>query len=160
MYDAFDLILTLCGMPTIIDATLVSPLGAPPSYLRELTGHFSAMLKLPKGCTATIHASDSSVQWTRRTHCLAEQGQLYLGDDAYQLWNVEGQLVDSLDSDASNPVNATELITSQWQRMIEHHISTPAPDPRKILACCQAALLSARTNAQESPESMLRLAGM
>ena len=160
IYDAFDMILTLCGMPNIIDATIISPLSSPPPYLRELTGHFSAMIKLPKGATATIHASDTSVQWTRRTHAIAETGQLYLADTAYQLWNSAGKLVDSLERTTTQPINAVELITAQWQRMIEHNLTTTGPDPRQVLACCQAALLSARTNAQESPDSMLRLAGI
>lgn len=166
LYDAFHLIHQLAGNPIIIDATIKSPLGSPPKKLTELTGHITCMIKLKDNRTATIHASDTSTVWTRRVNCLSNNAQLELTDHAYHLYQSETdenelkQHEESTVIEESNQPDPASLIQHQWNRIISHQSRQKIIDPRHIIASCHAALLSARTGAQESPQSMLRISGI
>lgn len=166
LYDAFHLIHQLAGNPIIIDATVKSPLGAPPKKLTDLTGHITCMVKLKDNRTAIIHASDTSTVWTRRVNCLSNTAQLELTDYAYHLHQSETenkeikQHEESATLEETNISDPATLIQHQWNKIISHQSRQKIIDPRQIIASCQTALLSARTGAQESPQSMLRISGI
>jgi hypothetical protein len=157
LYDTLDMIVNMVGMPDTVDASLAGPLGEPPQKLCHLTGALTAHLRFGGGGSAVIHVSDQSGQWSRRLEIIGADGQLRLTDDAYHLFSGGAQL-DAHQSD-DGPADASQLIASQWQRLILHaHAPTPV-DAKAVVACSEAILLSCRTGHGESPTTMLRIHG-
>lgn len=161
LYDAFDMAIHLLGLPESIDAALTGPLSEPPDRLRALTGHITAHLRFTSDAAATLTVSDRAATWDRRLLALGASAQITLHDSDYKLINADGQLLDALQPPTSAPQPA-DLIARLWTQL-QNAPATPSspqsPDPRQIIACCDATLLSARTAQPESPATMLRLGG-
>ncbi len=159
LYLAMQALVQLIGVPQSIDAHLTGPLAQPPDDLRGLTGHLTANLRFPIGASAALHASDRSAQWLRRLQAHGQRGELILDDLSYQFFDTDSKPLDNVTL-ATAPPDPADLIAEQWRRAIDQPTPPPAPgspsDPRTILACCQATLLSCRTAQLESPETFLR----
>jgi hypothetical protein len=158
LYDAMDMIIHLLGLPETIDAALTGPLSEPPDRLRALTGHLTAHLRFTSDASAALTVSDRSATWDRRLLALGAEGQIALEDAGYTLTAKGGQTLDALACPAEPPQPA-DLIARLWNELHRGAAPPQSVDPRQIIACCDAALLSCRTAQLESPATMLRLGG-
>jgi predicted dehydrogenase len=158
LHDAIDLVVHLMGLPDSIDAALTGPLPEPPESLRGLTGCLTAHLRFADRAGATLHVSDQGQAWYRQCQIIGRQGQLVLSDRDYRL--ITDQASESSESPGGEvPANVDSLIARQWQWMVDHQVGPDVADARKVLACCQAALLSCRTGQGESPHALMQMAG-
>jgi hypothetical protein len=160
LYDAMDMAIHLLGLPETIDAALTGPLSEPPERLRGLTGHLTAHLRFTTDASAALTVSDRSPTWDRRLLALGSEGQIALGDTSYTLTNKDGQTLDALAPESDKKIlTPADLIARLWNELHRGAVAPKPVDPRQIIACCDAALLSCRTAQLESPATMLRLGG-
>jgi len=157
LYDALDMLIGLMGMPDSIDAALTGPLGEIPDDLRALTGHLTAHLRFGQDTSAVMHVSDRSGFWARRLVAMGTGGQLVLEDNRYRLFDGDGAELDA--SEPAEPADTpAALIAAQWRRMIDSR-HAPLTNPRRIVACCETAILSCKTGNAESTETLIRIRG-
>jgi len=154
LWDAFDTLVHLMGLPVSVDATLVGPLTDPPASLRRLTGTITAHLRFDSA-SAVVHASDQAATFTRTLTALGDTAQLALTDAGYTLHQPTGELID--DTTIDHPPDAVGDIAAQWRDTLRDGAAPPSEDAVHILACCTAALLSCRTGQQESIERQLQI---
>ena len=159
--DAWDVVLDFSPLPLEIDAALSGPLNEPPADLRALTGGMSAMARLPEHAVATITVSDQHATAFRRLYVLGDKAQLSIGDGDYRVFDAEGHVVDQ--KRPGRRASFVDLVVHQWRDLLRHrshhrpaHEQTLSRDAQ-VLACCHAALLSARTGEPESPGRMMQM---
>lgn len=175
--DAMSAVRALLGEPDSIDCAVIPPgsaaglYPAPAETLRRLRGDLSANLRF-SGSTgpraASIALSDRAGRWFRGVTMLADQGCIRLTDDGIEVIGPAGGPIDQPSSPAlrpsaaqSAPLTSGAPIIAQALRRHLERAKAPAPEPidmPSVLAMCEAALLSARTSQNESPEMMLRMA--
>ena len=165
LFDAWQTLLSLSGVPDTIDASLVGPLGESPENLRGMTGYLCAHGRCGDGCAVMLRVSDRAGRLGRTLHAIGSEGHLRVSDLGYQLFDATGDCLDSLLDHGKTPT-FTELIAQHWLSLLNGPRTTPPPQPLlaghdapSILACCQACLLSSRTGQPESPQKLLQLHG-
>ena len=161
LFDAWEAVLQFVDLPQSIDASLTGPLGQVPEDLRGITGHLFAHARVNWGCTALVQASDRASGCPRTMQVVGDQGQLEINDNAYQLRDAAGTLLD--EHQATNPsTDLADLIAAQWQQLIDRDpaAATSQSDHGHALACCLACQLSARTGQAESPAKFLEIHGL
>jgi hypothetical protein len=157
MVDALDMVIALLGVPITIDAALTGPLVQPPEDLRGLTGHLSMNLHFADNAAATVQLSDRASVHRRALTVVADEGTLLLDDDRYRLYTAEGETLDETETDPNRHAEPPELIAHQWRHLGAVVPSSNDPDPRVVLGCCEAALLSTRTGQSEATETLVRM---
>lgn len=166
LYDAMEVVLDLLGEPDSIDASVASPGAAPGLHLapgaslRELTGDLTANLRYDTNRSACLALSDGAGRWFRGLTLVGAEGCIRLDDDSFELIDARGRTADSSggpseDGDAC----AREVARAVLAALDPHEPSPPPFDRARVLAMCEAALLSARTGQPESPATLLRMAG-
>ncbi len=164
--DAMDMLVHLAGIPDELYATLTGPLTEPPDDLRGMTGYVTAACTIADRAAATVTASDRSTAFCRRLLAVGETGLLDLDDLTYRL-HCDPAAEAAVEADAAAapppgpaepiPTSPADLIARQWRWLMARRHVRPTADRRAIIACCEAALLSARTGQPESPHKLLRL---
>ncbi|MCC6580887.1 MAG: hypothetical protein IT440_10640 [Phycisphaeraceae bacterium] len=162
LMDVWRTLLTLAPMPTTVDATLVGPLAEVPEDLRGLTGLMTAHGRLPGSGAVLIQAADRGGASQRSLEIFGDTGHLRVSDDAYDLHDTQGALLDASEMPAEQSVYA-DLVAQDWKRLIDQpsllvHATASGPDLAEVLACVMACRLSSRTGEPESPQKMLELA--
>ncbi len=159
--DAWDVVLDFSPLPLEIDAALSGPLNEPPADLRALTGGISALARLPEHAVATVTVSDRHATGLRRLYVLGDKAQLSIGDGDYRVFDAEGHVVDQ--KRPGRRASFVDLVVRQWRDLLRRrshprpaHEQTLSRDAQ-VLACCHAALLSARTGEPESPGRMMQM---
>lgn len=158
LMDAMDMLVHLLGLPETVDAALTGALGEPPEELRGLTGNLTAHMRFADRVNASLIVSDRAATWQRRLTTLGAHAQLELGDVGYRLHRLDGSTLDAVPG-LDDPLDAVDLLIQQWRRIIAGTVTPRRPDPRRLIACCQAALLSCRTGQLESPGTLMRMSG-
>jgi hypothetical protein len=160
LWDAWKIVLLLCGMPETIDAALVPAPGKATEDLRSMTGHLTAHARCGDRYVACVSVSDRASPSSRSIHLVGEQGSLKADDAGYRLHDAQGREIDCLEP-GSRLMNWSSLIIQQWRSMIDRPASSswqqPGSDEESLMACCMASLLSSRTSEPESPAKLLRL---
>lgn len=163
LYDAWDAVLAVTDMPNTVFATLSGPLPAPPQSLRGLTGAMHIVARLTDGRSAAIQCSDQSAIDRREIHIIGESGQVRISEEAYALYGEARDLLDH-QPEPDEPSTYLDLVVRQWTQLMSRTTGFPplqqaAARDARILACCHACLLSARTATAESPRSVLEMHG-
>lgn len=156
LFDAIDMIDTLCGDAELIDASLAGPLGAIPESLAGLHGHMTLNMRFSNNCCLCVALSDCAGLWFRGVTILAEGGCLRLDDAGFEWTSQDGDILDS--HREKKALNPGQLIAIDTMRIIEKQSAAePPPDNAKLLAVCEAARLSCRTGQGEAPRRMLEM---
>jgi hypothetical protein len=163
LYDAWDAVLAVAEMPNMVFATLSGPLPAPPQGLRGLTGAMHIAARLPDNQSAAIRCSDQSAISSRALHIIGDSGQVRISEEAYELYGEERNLLD-MQPEPEESSSYIDLIVRQWTQLLSRTTGLPpmqqvAERDARILACCHACLLSARTATAESPRNILEMHG-
>jgi hypothetical protein len=161
LMDGWRTVLSLSDMPESIDASLAGPLGASvPQSLFGLTGHMAGHARLPGGGVAMMQASDCAVAHLRQLHVVGKGGRLAVDHMGYQLFDVQGNLVDQTAKKDAKPRGFIDLVVDDWQQSIRLPKATTPLEmevEQSALACCLASLLSARTGEPESPAKLIEM---
>ncbi len=156
LFDAVDVVESLCGVPEIIDAALVSRMSGVAEHLADLHGHMTINLRFPENRCACVAVSDQAGTWFRGVTVLGDGGCLRISDDGFEWIAESGEVLDSHES--TSHISPGQLIAHQLVRMLEHRGETDAPpDASKLLAICEAARLSCRTGEGETPRKVLKM---
>ena len=161
LYDAWRIILKLGEVPDTVDASLASATNQEPQDLRSISGHMAAHARMSTA-SALLDVSDGSGPNGRQLLVAADDGQLSIGEQAYELRDATGQHLDGQDA-CEPPLTFADAIAQQWQSLLNgsprQSIPTRNPmvadDEPILLASCLACLLSARTGQPESPRKLL-----
>lgn len=158
LQDAWEVIVSLAGLPETIDAT-----GSTTTDLRKLTGHITAMARFADGSGATLHASDQAASCQRELRAVGTQGQVRVAQQDYDLYASTGELLDHKPADArENVMSFEQLVAAQWRAVLSHR-PQPRPERAKLsvhaLACAMATALSGQTGQPESPGQLLQIHG-
>ncbi len=172
LYDAWQILAQIAPPPQAICASLTGPLSHTPENLYAITGHIALHANLPNSQTFTINASDAAGSPLRSLRVIANNADLLVDQNNYQIYDKTNQIIE-----ASEHPNTTHTYTQlliqairhATARILNHQKSQNQTTPTQtianintsqqstILACCQATLLSARTNQPESPEMFLQM---
>ncbi len=162
LFDAMDLLDTLCGQAEVIDATLVSSpgdrgdSGDVPESLRGLHGHMSINVRFGRRRCAAITISDAAGCWFRGLTIVGNAGTLRITDSSCQWISPGGEILDAHDEDqACTPGGLIGLHARRILDKLDAH--EPPPDNARLLALCEAARLSCRTGQGESPHRMMEM---
>lgn len=173
LYGALELVLALLGEPETIDAAYVFPAhgqgvhALPGESLRALHGDLTANLRFADGRAASLVASDQGGRWNRTTTLVGPAGRLRVFDDGFEWIGPDGAKLDQSRPPARQRGAAPEVphavaaIADSLARLLDPGAPDPGPvNHAAILACAQAALLSARTGQGESPATIRRMAAV
>lgn len=159
LFDAVDVIESLCGEPEVIDAALVSPMPGGSNIVEDLAGlhgHMTINMRFSENRCACVAASDLAGTWFRGVTVLGDDGCLRISDDGFEWIAQDGQVLES--HDAAQPSSPGSLIAEYMLRALDRLDVTDAPpDAARLLAICEAARLSCRTGEGESPRKMLKM---
>ncbi|MCH8825074.1 MAG: hypothetical protein IH984_16390 [Planctomycetes bacterium] len=156
LFDAIDMIDTLCGDAQLIDASLAGLVGATPESLAGLHGHMTLNMRFSNNCCACVALSDCAGSWFRGVTIMAEGGCLRLDDAGFEWTSQDGDILDS--HREKKALSPGQLIAIATTRLIDKHNTAEAPpDNAKLLAVCEAARLSCRTGQGEAPRRMLEM---
>lgn len=156
LFDAMDVIHTLCGTPETLDAALASPLPGVPDTLAGLHGHITVNLRFTGNRCACVAVSDLAGRWFRGVTVLGENGCLRINDGGFDWIARDGEIVETHhDQDVSS---AGLLVGEQICRTLAGLDGTDAPpDNAKLLALCESARLSCRTGQGEAPGKVMEM---
>ena len=176
LYDAMELVSWLLGQPDRIDAAFVSAQAArgravhalPGDSLRGLEGDLSANMRFADGRAASIVASSRAGRWNRGMMLVGERGRVRIYDDGWEWVGPDGRVNDSSrdaarvrgSAAAEGPMAPAVRALADQLVLLADTDRAPMPPTHVLaaLACCGAALLSARTGEGESPDTILRMA--
>ena len=160
LYDAMDLIDTLCPQPEGINASLSGPLAGVPETLEGLHGHLAGSIRFGSNCAATVAISDCSGAWTRRVALLSDRGSLSVTDRGFVHHDHAGNLSEW--SANESLIDPGELVGERIRAALDHGdgATDSPPNARRVLALCEAARLSCRTRQDERPERIVEMYGL
>lgn len=155
LYHAWQVVLECQEMPEEVSASLVGGRVESPAQLR---GSLAVTGKLSGRGASLIAVSDQTGLWERRVRLIGPEASLEVTDDDYRLLNATGEVVDSGGSGEPKRTQAG-LIAYQLDRMLEglSHGQNGSLELERVLACCEATLLSLRTGQPENPTKLMRL---
>lgn len=162
LVDGMGALTKLLGTPDRIDAEF-APIPGPaptPSDLAAATGAITASLRFPGlAKTGSLAATNASGPWGRTLTVVGETGTLTLTDASLTLTDPNGNELDFTGS--TTPPDSATVIAEQIRRVIDRKgYGIDPAEQLPVLACAEAALLSARTGNPEHPETLLRAAGV
>lgn len=154
--DAVDLVMALAGVPDQVDAVVCGALREPPEELRGLAGHLTANLHIAGESGVTLHLADRAPARQRQATAIGRDGMLLLSDAGYRLFSGDNAPLDAADVHADAAEGLAGLIAHQWRWLAAGRQAAPV-DRRRVIACCQAILLAARTGQTEYTEKLMRM---
>lgn len=157
LFDAMDLLETLCGPADGIDAALAGPQASFPESLADLRGHMTLNVRFAKGRCASIAVSDRAGSWSRAVTIVGPAGRLRIDDVDHEWIGADGETVEA--ATPREPVTAGALVGEQMIRAMETRdaCGDRPPDTARLLALCEAARLSCRTGQGETPQKLLEM---
>ena len=171
LHDAFCVIHALLGTPEMIDAMLVGATDVQSSQpgrhhadnvsddLSGITGYLSSLVRCVPRATATLSVSDQ-LDWQRCLRIMGPSGILDVMENTISWCKPDGTMLD-----VGQPLNdpfAFHCASLATQIVDSSKGSRNAAQPEQIesiMACCEAARLSCRTRAPESPDKVRELLG-
>lgn len=181
LFEALDLVGVLQGEPATIDAMwsgrgvrdikgargLAERDGPPPEALRNLTGEISANLRFADGRAAAVLVGDQAGSRWWQIIAVGPGGRLVIDEHRLEWVDPAGRTVDraSAGRATGHSRNGHRTAPAMWLAELLRHLHAGVLPPAlqgvnwpSVLATAQAALLSCRTSAPESPATMLSLA--
>ena len=171
LHDAFCVIHALLGNPEMIDAMLVGPTDVQSNQpgrhhadsvsddLSGITGYLSALVRCVPRATATLSVSDQ-LDWQRCLRIMGPSGILDVMENTITWCRPDGTMLDVGEA-LSDPFafHCASLATQVMDSMKGSQNTVQPEQIESIMACCEAARLSCRTRAPESPDKVRDLLG-
>ncbi|MFG0258651.1 MAG: hypothetical protein ACF8GE_12185 [Phycisphaerales bacterium JB043] len=164
LFDAMDAVLSLSGEPEWVDAMIHAPRHGgfqlqAGNRLTTLFGEMTVHVRGIEGVSATVTLSDRGGRWTRSLLALGDAGIMRCEHDRFSWTHADGEAVEDDDADAGR--SFARSVHETIQRELDIHSPTWRPvEHHRVLAMCEAALLSARTGQPESPATIMRMSGV
>jgi hypothetical protein len=156
LFDAMDLVFTLCGVVETMDAALATPLPGVPDTLAGLHGHLTLNMRFPGNRCACVAVSDRAGAWFRGVTVLGDGGCLRINDSGFDWIAPDADVLESHHDDRILSVG--ELVGEQISRLLKRlDVNEAPPDNARLLALCEAARLSCRTGQGEAPRKMFEM---
>jgi hypothetical protein len=156
LFDATEVLLTLCEEVQSVNAALAGPLNSVPELLANLRGHLSINFRFKSNCCACAALSDSAGTWFRGVTLLAEGGCVRISDDGFVWHGPDGVEIDSHRTPLIRLPG--DLIGHQIVRVLDDVDTGEAPlDYPAMLALCEATRLSCLTGQNEAPARLLEM---
>ncbi len=156
LFDAMDLIETLCGGAQVLDASLGGRFSGVPETLGALRGHLTVNVRFPDQRCVCATVSDQAGCWYRSVTILGEGGCLRIKDHAFELISPDGIILDA-HRERGEITPGVLIATEVGRRLKNLETADPPADATRLLALCEAARLSCRTGAGESPDKVLAM---
>ena len=160
LMSVMELVHPIAGEPELIHASFAQPRETRPGRddrLYELRGTMTANIRFADHRAATVLVSAATEPWHRGITILGPGGRMRLWDDGFRWTGPDGSTVDEhraelgpVGNPASHHLAASVLAVFQS--------GPPRMYATSVLAMAEAALLSTRTGAAESPEMLRRVA--
>ncbi len=158
LFDAMDILESVCGTAEQIDASLISPFGSTPDELVDLEGTITANVRFSDQRCAAVTVSDQAGRWSRGVTVLGDGGCLRITDHTFEWIDRDGRTTEEDSPPPDSAGGCARAVAGHIQHLIRERDSrTPAPDSKKLLALCEATRLSCRTAEAESPRKMLEM---
>jgi hypothetical protein len=158
LFDAMDVLEALCGEVEGIDAALAGPLAGVPDSLENLHGHMTINVRFADNCCAGVSVSDCAGSWHRQAILLGGKGRLRITDTGDESFGADGRLISAHHDE--RPLTPGILVGMDITRRLENRAApatAPPPNTARLLALCEAALLSCRTKQSEAPGKLLEM---
>jgi predicted dehydrogenase len=154
LFDAMDVVNTLCGPAETVNAALAGPLTETPEQLTSLRGHLTVNLRFNANRCACLALSDHAGTWFRGVTVLGERGHLRISDAGFEWIGIDGRLIDR-HAEPTLP-SYSGLIADEIKRInADHRPVSPPLDHVTLMAHAEAARLSSRTGEDESPGKLV-----
>jgi hypothetical protein len=154
LFDAMEVLHSLCGQPETINAAASGPLPDVPDSLAAMQGHMTINMRFKPNRCACIALSDSAGSWFRGVTVLGEGGCLRISDDGFEWIGQDGRLIDQHREE--DPLSPGELIGMQIARLREDlDQSDPPINALTLVSLCEAARLSCLTGQDEAPGKLV-----
>ncbi len=160
------------GIVEAVDASVAAPEHAGavhlalPEKARFLRGDMALHLRLGGGATGSMMLSDHAGPWRRRVRIVGEKGVIEASDAGVVVWEVGAggaapvQGGDGKDGRLEACPTDFEVLGGLLRLELERREVSEPVNWSAVLGIAEAALLSARTGQNESPETVLRMAGV
>lgn len=156
LFDATEVLLTLCDDVQSVNAALAGPLNAVPESLANMRGHLSINFRFKSNCCACAALSDSAGTWFCGVTLLAEGGCVRISDGGFVWHGPDGREIDTHRTPLPCPPG--DLIGQQIARALDELDAAEAPpDLSAMLALCEATRLSCLTGQNEAPARLLEM---
>ena len=163
LHDAFCVIHSLLGTPEMIDGMLVGATDVQSSQpghhhadkvsddLSGITGYLSALIRCVPRATATISVSDQ-LDWQRCLRIMGPSGIIDVMENTITWCKPDGTLLD-VGEPLEDPFafHCMRLAGEIAESNGGNRLQVQPERIESIMACCEAARLSCRTRAPESP---------
>jgi len=164
LFDAMDLIRSLVGVPTMIDAAYSSPASGrglhplPGQTLRNLHGEFTINLRFSDGRCASMLISDQLTHSITSMTLVSNEGVIIADNDGFEWINTSGERIDSYTAPKTDFDSTENALGDQLVELCSGVGPRRAPiDYSGVLAMTHATLLSTRTGQGESPRAVEHL---
>ena len=162
LFDSMDLIRSLIGIPSIIEAGYISPAAGrgmhplPGQSLRHLHGEFTLNLRFSDGRCASLLVTDQVGASTLNLTMLGPEGHIDADHSGFRWFNPAGEQIDSHTCPDTNGIDPAETaLTTQLIELCSGVGPNRAPiDYPSVLSMTHATLLSTRTGQGESPRAV------
>lgn len=157
LFDAMDVVESLCGEADMIDANLAGSTGTVPESAAALHGHVTAHIRFADQRSASVFVSDCSGEWFRGVTIMAAGGCLRITDEQMAWISRETGEMDASEAVDLAPAPATLIADAvrRWHEGRDH--ADPPLGLARLLAMCEATRLSCRTGEGEAPRTMLKM---
>jgi len=154
LFDAMDVVNTLCGPAETVNAAMAGPLAETPEQLTSLRGHMTVNLRFNANRCGCIALSDHAGTWFRGVTVLGDRGHLRISDAGFEWIGVDGRLIDR-HAEPTSP-GLPMLIADEMTRLLaDNRPADPPLDHVMLMAHCEAARLSSRTGEDEAPAKLV-----
>ncbi|MEQ9460180.1 MAG: hypothetical protein RIG82_04440 [Phycisphaeraceae bacterium] len=155
LYHAWLSALEALPMPDEVHASLVHGRYEPG---KVLSGSLAISGRSPGRGAGLLAVSDQTGRWDRRLRLTGPEGSLVVTDEGYTLHNDSGVVIDELPGPKAGASQAV-LIARSLLRALDQSTYPHEQEPtaQRVLACCEATLLSLRTGQAENPGKLLNL---
>lgn len=169
LVDAAAAMDAILGEPESVDACVSSPgVGAgvhvaPASSLRGLKGDLSASLRYASA-SGSVWLTDRAGPWKREMRIVGERGSVLLTAAEVRVFTPAGEPMDA-DTEPATPAagkaapapDLAGALARSVRAAVERRAAADAVDWVSVLATAEAAVLSARTGQNESPQTIVRM---
>ncbi len=160
LVSVMELVYPIAGEPEFINASLAQPRETRPGRddrLHELRGTMTANIRFADHRAATVLVSAATEPWHRGITILGPGGRMRIWDDGFRWTGPDGSMVDEHRAQTTPEGNpASRHLAAAVASMFQS--APPRMYATSVLAMAEAALLSTRTGAAESPEMLRRVA--
>ncbi len=154
LLDAFDLLSAWFGLPAVVEACGIRPIGVSEAPIRRLF----AIARYPDGRAASVSVGADGGRHQRSVSLHGAAGRLRVVDDGMDWSDAEGGTVEFEPPGPPRQTEPAEDLAESIDAIVRGLVPVrPAEATLDLLAVCEACMLSARTGEPEAIERVRRM---